>query len=177
MAGPDRVPQIWKLETGSDLDTLPREFGKFELGSDEYSLGLALQQTAPYLRTGDPLPASFTVPIVREHPQASPRHIPPTARLAFTLANSAPENVVYPSTAPLWGLGSQPPPRGRGRAAGSPALRAGLPPFQRQRPEAVHGTLDSITVQIQHVGVGLGRLRILVPQQFLNRADVGACDE
>ena len=27
---------------------------------------LALQQITPYLRTGDPLPASFTVPIVRE---------------------------------------------------------------------------------------------------------------
>jgi hypothetical protein len=25
-----------------------------------------LQQIAPYLRTGDPLPASFAVPIVRE---------------------------------------------------------------------------------------------------------------
>ena len=35
-------------------------------GSDEYSMDLALQQIAPYLRTGDPLPASFTVPIVRE---------------------------------------------------------------------------------------------------------------
>ena len=45
---------------------LSRLDGKFELGSDEYSIGLALQQIAPYLRTGDPLPASFTVPIVRE---------------------------------------------------------------------------------------------------------------
>jgi len=27
---------------------------------------LALQQIAPYLRTGDPLPTAFTVPIVRE---------------------------------------------------------------------------------------------------------------
>ena len=36
------------------------------MGSDEYSIALALQQIAPYLRTGDPLPASFAVPIVRE---------------------------------------------------------------------------------------------------------------
>ncbi len=62
----DVVRQVWKRETGSDLDTIPQDLGKFELGSDEYSIGLALQQIAPYLRTGDPLPASFAVPIVRE---------------------------------------------------------------------------------------------------------------
>jgi len=62
----DVVRQVWKWETGTDLDTIPLDLGKFELGSDEYSIGLALQQIAPYLRTGDPLPASFTVPIVRE---------------------------------------------------------------------------------------------------------------
>ena len=62
----DVVRQVWKRETGTDLDTIPQDLGKFELGSDEYSIALALQQIAPYLRTGDPLPASFTVPIVRE---------------------------------------------------------------------------------------------------------------
>jgi len=62
----DVVRQVWKRETGSDLDTIPQDLGKFELGSDEYSIALALQQIAPYLRTGDPLPVSFTVPIVRE---------------------------------------------------------------------------------------------------------------
>ena len=62
----DVVRQVWKRETGSDLDTIPQDLGKFELGSDEYSIGLALQQIAPYLRTGDPLPASFAVPIIRE---------------------------------------------------------------------------------------------------------------
>jgi hypothetical protein len=55
-----------KWETGTDLDMIPQNLGKFELGSDEYSIGLALQQIAPYPRTGDPLPASFAVPIVRE---------------------------------------------------------------------------------------------------------------
>jgi len=62
----DVVRQVWKRETGTDLDTIPQDLGKFELGSDEYSVGLAMQQIAPYLRTGDPLPASFAVPIVRE---------------------------------------------------------------------------------------------------------------
>ena len=33
---------------------------------DKNHPGLALQQIATYRRTGDPLPASFTVPIVRE---------------------------------------------------------------------------------------------------------------
>jgi len=62
----DAVRQVWKRETGTDLDTIPQDLGKFELGSDEYSIGLALQQIAPYLRTGGPLPASFAVPIVRK---------------------------------------------------------------------------------------------------------------
>jgi hypothetical protein len=62
----DAVRKVWKRETGTDLDTIPQDLGKFELGSDEYSIALAIQQIAPYLRTGDPLPASFTVPIVRE---------------------------------------------------------------------------------------------------------------
>ncbi len=62
----DAVRKVWKLETGTDLDTIPQDLSKFELCSDEYSIALALHQIAPYLRTGDPLPASFTVPIVRE---------------------------------------------------------------------------------------------------------------
>lgn len=65
----DVVRQVWKQETSRDLDTIPQDLGKFELGSDEYSIALALQQIAPYLRTGDPLPASFTVPIVRQEPK------------------------------------------------------------------------------------------------------------
>ena len=65
----DVVRQVWNQETGRDLDTIPQDLGKFELASDEYSIALALQQIAPYLRTGDPLPASFTVPIVRQEPK------------------------------------------------------------------------------------------------------------
>jgi len=66
---PPRTP-VWdpigRQRAGNDLDTIPQDLGEFELGSDESSIGLALQQIAPCLRTGDPLPASFTVPIVRE---------------------------------------------------------------------------------------------------------------
>ena len=62
----DLVRQVWKRETGNDLDMIPQDLGKFERAGDEYSIGLALQQIAPYLRTGDPLPASFAVPIIRE---------------------------------------------------------------------------------------------------------------
>jgi len=62
----DVVRKVWKRETGNDLDTIPQDLGKFEKAGDEYSIGLALQQIAPYLRTGDSLPGSFAVPIIRE---------------------------------------------------------------------------------------------------------------
>ena len=39
-------PQVWKRETGSDLDPIPQDLGKFEKAGDEYSIGLALQQIA-----------------------------------------------------------------------------------------------------------------------------------
>ena len=45
--GLGRSPTSWAA-TGSDLDTIPLALGKFELGSDEYSIGLALQHIAPY---------------------------------------------------------------------------------------------------------------------------------
>ncbi len=62
----DAVRKVWKRETGADLETIPRDLGKFERANDEYSIGLAMQQIAPYLGTGDSLPAWFAVPIVRE---------------------------------------------------------------------------------------------------------------
>jgi hypothetical protein len=52
------------------------------LGSDEYSIGLALQQIAPYLRTGDPLPAAFAVPIVRQEPKPRLAETHPANRMA-----------------------------------------------------------------------------------------------
>jgi hypothetical protein len=68
----DVVRQIWKRETETNLDTIPQDLGKFEPGSEEYSIGLALQQITPYLWTGDPLTASFAVPIIREERKPKP---------------------------------------------------------------------------------------------------------
>ncbi len=59
------VKALWERETGKPLAEIPEGLGKFELGSDDYSIGLALQQITPYVRTGQPLPASFAPPIVR----------------------------------------------------------------------------------------------------------------
>ena len=66
---------IWHQETSRPLGTIPEGLGRFELGSDDYSIGLALQQIAPYVRTGEPLPASFSPPIIRGvygHGKATP---------------------------------------------------------------------------------------------------------
>ena len=43
----DVVRQVWKRETGTDLDTIPQDLGKFELGSDEYSIGSRLAADRP----------------------------------------------------------------------------------------------------------------------------------
>jgi len=52
-------PDYWRADFGdSDWQKVVGRIG--------YSIRLALQQIAPYLRTGDPLPASFAVPIIRE---------------------------------------------------------------------------------------------------------------
>jgi protein-L-isoaspartate O-methyltransferase len=59
------IDMVWHQETGRPLDVIPEGLGKFELGSDDYSIGLALQQIAPYVRTSEPLPASFAPPIIR----------------------------------------------------------------------------------------------------------------
>ena len=65
-------------ETGEQLGELTDGLGQFELADDNYSIGLALQQIASYIRTGDPLPESFAVPIVRE---TCSRSRPPAATL------------------------------------------------------------------------------------------------
>lgn len=67
------VRRVWKEETGGDLAELPEGLGQFELADEHYSIGLALQQIAPYARTGDPLPAAFGVPFIRgESPEPAP---------------------------------------------------------------------------------------------------------
>jgi len=60
------VRRVWKEQTGQQLGELPDGLGQFELADDCYSIALALQQIAPYIRTGKPLPDSFVVPIVRD---------------------------------------------------------------------------------------------------------------
>ena len=69
------IRMVWERETGRPLGTIPEGLGRFELGSDDYSIGLALQQIAPYVRTGESLPASFAPPIIRGaygHGKATP---------------------------------------------------------------------------------------------------------
>ena len=67
-AGCPKPSSCWWSEPGPTARTLASIIRMLWLspGSDEYSMDLALQQIAPYLRPGDPLPATFTVPIVRE---------------------------------------------------------------------------------------------------------------
>jgi hypothetical protein len=66
------VRQVWKAETGRDLETIPEGLGKFEMADDRYSIGLALQQIAPFVRTGQNLPARFAVPFIRGSATAAP---------------------------------------------------------------------------------------------------------
>ena len=55
--------------TRGNSETIPHDLGKFGRASDECRIEWTLQEIDPYLRTGDPLPASFAVPIVREERQ------------------------------------------------------------------------------------------------------------
>lgn len=59
------IREVWAEETGKRLRRLPEGLGRFELGSDHYSLRLALQQIAPYTRNGKKLPRKLNIPIVR----------------------------------------------------------------------------------------------------------------
>lgn len=60
------VDRVWKEETGRRLRTMPRNIGRFELASEFHSVRLALQQIAPYVRSGDNPPTEFKVPFVRD---------------------------------------------------------------------------------------------------------------
>lgn len=60
------VKRIWKAETGRTLRKMPVNLGRYELASDTYSIRLALQQIAPYIRSGEQPPAEITVPFVRD---------------------------------------------------------------------------------------------------------------
>jgi len=60
------VRHIWKQETGRGVRRLPADLGRFDLAGGTISIRLALQQIAPYLRSGRALPEEFGVPLVRE---------------------------------------------------------------------------------------------------------------
>lgn len=55
-----------------------------------------------------------------------------------------------------------------------PPTAALLMNFQGGRPELVRRTLDGIPVQLQHVRIDLCRAHVVVPHQFLNRANVNS---
>ena len=95
------VRLVWKAATGRDLDVIPEGLGKFEVDEENYSIGPALQQLAPYVRTGEDLPGKFHVPFIRgtsaalpstakaSKPAAAPTpaEVPPPAPLAVALAS------------------------------------------------------------------------------------------
>lgn len=60
------VRRVFKAETGRALRTMPTNLGRYELASDTYSIRLALQQIAPYIRAGEQPPAEIAVPFVRD---------------------------------------------------------------------------------------------------------------
>jgi len=62
----DLVRDVWKNETGKALHRVPEDLGRFDLASGTFSIRLALQQIAPFIRSNDRLPASFRVPFMRE---------------------------------------------------------------------------------------------------------------
>jgi hypothetical protein len=65
------VRKVWEAETGEKLRRLPKHLGRLELGSGELSMRVALQQIAPYLRRGDPLPDELSLPIVHRQDAGS----------------------------------------------------------------------------------------------------------
>jgi hypothetical protein len=60
------VKRVWKLETGRALKTIPEGLGRFEACDNAWSIGLALQQIAPYARSNTDLPERFGVPMIRD---------------------------------------------------------------------------------------------------------------
>jgi len=60
------IKTIWKKETGASLKAIPADLGRFDMAGGTLSIRLALQQIAPYIRSKQPLPASFAVPLIRD---------------------------------------------------------------------------------------------------------------
>jgi hypothetical protein len=74
------IRKVWKAETGRDLAAIPEGLGKFEVDDDRYSIGLALQQIAAYVRSGRDLPSRVAVPFIREPAPAASAGRRPAAR-------------------------------------------------------------------------------------------------
>jgi hypothetical protein len=93
------VRMVWKAETGRDLETIPEDLGKFEMADDRYSIGLALQQIAPYARSGQDLPARFAVPFIRGSSPAAPcGHKRPAPAVVAQAVVSAPVTIPISGT-------------------------------------------------------------------------------
>lgn len=60
------VKRIFKAETGLSIRRVPKNLGRYELASENYSIRLALQQIAPYIRSGQPPLSEIQVPYVRD---------------------------------------------------------------------------------------------------------------
>ena len=60
------VRHVWKRETGKTLRRVPDGLGLWDIAGGQLSFRLALQQIAPYCRSGAPLPDRFQPPIVRD---------------------------------------------------------------------------------------------------------------
>ncbi len=78
------VRDVWKRETGKTLRRVPEDIGIFDLASGEVSFRLALQQLAPYLRTGEKLPERFLVPICREEIERRDDELSPARKAWIT---------------------------------------------------------------------------------------------
>ena len=59
------VREIWRKETGKLLRWVPEDTGRIEQCDPTLSIRLAIQQIAPYLRSGKKLPKKFICPLVR----------------------------------------------------------------------------------------------------------------
>ena len=120
------IDVVWHQKTGRPLGTIPEGLGKFELGSDDYSIGLALQQIAPYVRIGEPLPASFAPPIIRGaygHGKATPAA--PKRSPIHSPANPRRRGMMLPPCHIGLSAGSAGNGQRRARSCGRPATAAG----------------------------------------------------
>jgi hypothetical protein len=56
---------VWKAETGKALTRVPNSLGVYDQFSGAASFRLALQQVAQLIRSGEPMPQTINVPLMR----------------------------------------------------------------------------------------------------------------